>query len=498
MSPPSCTTSSHGEDTTDHILVTWNGPEDPANPYNWLPRRKWTLTVMSGIITFLAMMNGTMITVAHDAISQDFNVSDSTFPNSYWPVTSWTVGGGLFALFILPLMEDFGVRWAFLGSYAALICLVIPQAVASSFATLVITRFFAGGFVAIVANTCVSLVGNIWGDEQSRTVPVSIYIVSYLSGSSMGPVVGAAIFQFLSWRWIGYIQLIWLVVLFPIYAVMFQECRGNTILQQRARSLRAQGKRAFTQHEIDGGGKDKSITSLIFKSAARPLALFYREPVAFISTMWSAFTIGLLYLFTQSVEQVYGGLYGWTPCQAGYVQAAIVIGEMVGWAGTLLSAKIYFSTASRNIENPGQPIPEGRLYLALLGGALGISGGMFIYAWTAYSFISWVAPAVGLAMVGAGSIVVVTGISDYAVDSYSKYAGSIIAIIAMGENTFAGLLPLATQSLYANLGYQWASSVLAFIALAFSIVPIFVFIWGQEIRAKSPFMGESKLGISAA
>lgn len=124
---------------------------------------------MSAVITFLTMMNGTIMTVAHDAISQVFNVSDSSFSNTYWPVTSWTIGGGLFALFILPLMEDFGVRWAFIGSYIAFFfCFVIPQAIAQNFATLVVTRFFAGGFSAIVANTCVALVGNISGRRNAR------------------------------------------------------------------------------------------------------------------------------------------------------------------------------------------------------------------------------------------------------------------------------------------------------------------------------------------
>jgi hypothetical protein len=166
---------------------------------------------------------------------------------------------------------------------------------------------------------------------------------------------------------------------------------------------------------------------------------------------------------------------------------------MFGWAGTLLSGRIYFASACRNTVNPGSPIPEARLYLAMLCGALGISGGLFVYAWTSFSFLPWIAPAVGLAMVGAGSMVVVTGITDYAVDSYSNYAGSINAIIVMGENTLAGILPLATQSLYSNLGYQWASTILGIIALAFSIVPIFVLIWGRKIRAKSPFMRESNV-----
>lgn len=196
----------------------------------------------------------------------------------------------------------------------------------------------------------------------------------------MGPVIGASISQLLSWRWIGYLQLIWFGALLSVYIAMFRECRGSTILQERARPLRLQGKNAYTQHELDKARNQITFASIIIQSATGPLSLLVREPVAFISTAWSAFTIGLLYLFTQSVEQMFTSLYGWKPCQAGYLQAAIVVGELIGWTGTLLSARLYFASASRNTDVPGKPIPEARLYMALIGGMVGISGGMFVYA----------------------------------------------------------------------------------------------------------------------
>jgi MFS family permease len=437
------------------------------------------------------MMNGTIITVAHEAINQEFNISDASFPHSYWPVASWAVGGGCFSLLILPLMEDFGVRWVFLSTYLCFICFVIPQALAQNFATLVVTRFFAGGCVAILANTSATVIGNVWDSEKARNVPVSLYIVTYLAGSSIGPVIGAPIYQYLSWRWIGYLQLIWYGALFPVYFFLFKECRGIAILAQRAKGLRKEGKLAYTQHEIDMEGT--SMMRIVTRSATRPIVLFFTESVVFVSTLWSAFTVGTLYLFTQSVEQVFAGLYGWTPAQAGYVQSAIVIGEILGWVGTLFSGRLYFNSASRNTEVPGTPIPEARLYLAIVGGMIGISGGMFTYAWTSYPNLPWIAPAVGLAMVGAGSVIVVTGISDYVVDAYSKYAASAIGIIAAGENTFSAFLPLAAMSMYSTLGYNWASTLLAFISLALSLAPILFVVWGKEIRARSPFMKEAML-----
>lgn len=468
----------------DTSTLSWDGDQDPDNPYNWPSIRRWILTCLAAFATFLAMMNGTIITVPHIAIAERFNIDESAFPHTYWPVTTWAAGGACSALFILPLAEDFGTRPVFLTTYVIFICFLIPQAVAQSFAALVVTRFFAGGCAAILANTAAAVAGNVWDTEWSRSIPVSLYIFGYMAGSSMGPVMGAAIFHSLSWRWIGYLQLIWFGAFFPVYFFFFHETRGDAILAQRAKALRKQGQSVQTE---ETGPSPLSLQNLI-TSTTRPVILFCTEPVLFVSTLWSAFTVGTLFLFTQSVEQVFAGLYNWNVNQTGYVQAAIVIGECIGWLLTFLSRSLYFASASRNTEAPGCPIPEARLYTAVLGGLFGISGGMFTYAWTSYPHIPWIAPALSLGLVGAGSVLVVTGVSDYVVDAYSQYAGSAIGAVATGENIFSGFLPLATMSMYSTLGFQWASTLLAFISLVLSLIPTLMFFFGRSVRARSRFM----------
>jgi len=56
---------------------------------------------------------------------------------------------------------------------------------------------------------------------------------------------------------------------------------------------------------------------------------------------------------------------------------------------------------------------------------------------------------------------------------------------------FGAFLPLGSQALFKNLGYQWAGSLLGFLALALSVVPVVLLIKGEYLRAKSPFMASS-------
>ncbi|KAF7585391.1 hypothetical protein BBP40_011036 [Aspergillus hancockii] len=267
-------------------------------------------------------MNGTIITTAHFAIDEAFNVDESAFPHSYWAATSCGVGGAIFSLFLLPVMEDFGIRYVFL--------------------TLIWTGFF------------------------------------------------------------------------PRFIFAMPEIRGSAILRARAQKLRKEGKKTYTQDELD----TTPLFQVILKSVQRPLAQKPRGP-------WN--------------------------------------------------------------RDPRSPSVSGT------GWRFGRRDGegMFVYAWTSYSFLPWIAPAIGLAMVGAGTTCVVVSIAYYLVDAYSKYAGSAVGAIGLGENIFIAFLPLAAQSMYTNLGFQWASSLLGFVSLVLAFAPVAVLIWGNETRARSPFMKEA-------
>lgn len=286
---------------------------------------------------------------------------------------------------------------------------------------------------------------------------------------------------------IFYIQLICYGSLFPLFFLLIKETRGPVLLRRKAKRLRADtGARAYTQEELNA----PPLYRRLLTSVSRPLYLLVTEPVLLASTVWSAFSFGTVFLFTQSVGQVFSGLYGWESYSVGYVQGAVVIGEILGWIVSVYGSRFYLKSATRNQENPGQPIPEARLYASVFGSFIGTTGGMFVYAWTAYPSLPWIAPAVGLGMVGFGIMIVITAVADYITDAYaaSDYAASAIGAVAFGENMVAGFLPMAAQRLYTELGYHWASSLLGFLALLLSFAPV-IFIWkGKSFRERSPFM----------
>lgn len=260
------------------------------------------------------------------------------------------------------------------------------------------------------------------------------------------------------------------------------------ILTKRARHIRkATGLSIYAKAEK----QHTSISDVVKETLIRPTRMLCTEAVVLSFGLWSAFCIGTAFMFTQSITQVFSSLYGWTFFGTGLVQSAVVVGELVGLVLSLWQDKLYFRSATKNTEDPGHPIPEARLYLSIPASFLGLTAGMFWFAWTSYPTIHWIIPTISLSFVGFGMFCATTALTGYIMDAYAKYAASAIAGVAFMENFMAAFLPLATQSMYRTLGFQWASSMLGFVALGLSFIPLVLQAYGRRIRERSPFMRQA-------
>jgi hypothetical protein len=284
-----------------------------------------------------------------------------------------------------------------------------------------------------------------------------------------------------------YIQLMVYGASAPVIFLLFRETRGAVILSKRARKTRKLAEKVSVGPRYTA----TLVKEFIYSNVIRPFRLLFTEPVVFVFTLLSALSYGIVFISTQSVTQVYATNYGWEDYQAGLVQAPIVIGEFAGFITCLIQNRIYSRAAAAHSGQPNPSLPEVRLYLSIPGSFVGLTGGIFWYGWTSYRFLPWILPSVGLGFIGFGTMVVMQAIMMYITDAYTKYAGSASAAVCFGENVFAAFLPLSAMSIYTNLGFQWASSLLGFIALVLSFAPAVLVLKGEDIRRRSPFMSEA-------
>ncbi|KAL8795512.1 MAG: hypothetical protein Q9182_007524 [Xanthomendoza sp. 2 TL-2023] len=474
--------SSHQDKTLEDSQKAWE--HNPANPFNWSEKKKWSIAALVAVVVLLIGLNATSVTTPSLVIAAEFHVSDEHFTHSFWPVTVWNTGAAIGPMVGLPLLENFGLKNGYLALYVFFTFMLIPQALAPNFATLLVTRALAGLCGGILQNALEQVAGDLWPVDKDRNMSITLYTFVYVAGVTLGPALGSIV-AYLSWRWVFHVQLITFCVLFPVVLLILKETRGPIILSQLARTDKTLAK-ASTELP------HPPLNKLLYEALARPTHLLFTEPVIFALTLWAAFCFGLVFIMTQSIAQVYSTNYAFSDAASGLVQISLFVGECFGFAACLPQNNYYQRSAARNTVDPGVPIPEARLPLSVPASLVGLAGGLFWYGWASFPHVHWIVPTIGLAIVGFAIMVIMTAVDMYITDSYTKFAGSAIAAVALGENLFAAWLPLAAHSMYTNLGFQWASSLLGFVALALTLAPI-VLVWkGRTIRDKSRFIAEAK------
>lgn len=70
--------------------------------------------------------------------------------------------------------------------------------------------------------------------------------------------------------------------------------------------------------------------------------------------------------------------------------------------------------------------PEARIYQGMVGGILLPVGG-FIYALTAYSYVHWIFPCIGITILYCGLYLMYLSVFSYVAEIYTLYAASALS-----------------------------------------------------------------------
>ncbi|KAJ9474114.1 putative drug/proton antiporter YHK8 (putative) [Pseudozyma hubeiensis] len=460
------------------ILVVWDGDNDPENPMNWSIGRKWlTTALLCSMCLFIGLATAAFST-GIGPMAKELGVS-----NEVGQVGMLLFNGAfsIVPLFLGPLSEFVGRNPIYLGCYALFTVWFIPLALAKNIQTVLVARFLSGAFGAAGTTIIPGTLADIW-KTRDRGLPVALFSLVAVAGTVGAPLYCGYILQEKGWRWIQWVQLIVNGAVVILEFLLLRETRGSVILARRAAKLRKDtgDQRYRAPSELEA----PSLKALLHASTTRAALLLVSEPVVFCFSLYIAYAWALIFAFFAAIPIVFQEIHGWSVGNGGLAYIGPVIACFLAFGLSFHGKYLYDRAQARN---GGVAVPEARLYYAAVGGILATIG-MFIFAFTSYKHVHWIAPEIALVPLVMGIYQIFEAIQNYLADAYgSEYGASAISAQGFVRNALAASFPLFSTQLFHNLTVPYAGLLLACLLALAVPLPFVLIKYGAQIRARSKY-----------
>ncbi|KAK5127309.1 hypothetical protein LTR08_004436 [Meristemomyces frigidus] len=471
---PLTSTEELHEDGKDYIVLRF-ASNDRANPYKWRPAYKLMITTMLNTMTLFIGLATTAYSSGIDSMAADLN---STALIGQVGLFTFNIACAIAPLFLAPFCEMVGRKIVYVGGYFCFSLLFIGLALGQTIGTIVGLRLLLGLFGCIGT----ILVGGTFDDmyePKERSQPMAVFSYVAIVGTVGAPIYAGFIDQTIGWRWIEGVQGLANIPLLVILVVFFKETRGGVTLHKRAKALRnATGDERYVAFDDIATPNWKVMLKA---SSVKAIQMLFSEPVVFAFGLWIGFTWFVVFLFLSVIPITFSEKRGWSEGVSGLPYISLVIGTTLGWIAHQFQMRKY----NKLLEDPNRKItPEDRLYGAMIG-AVFLPIGLFIYSFTQYGYLPWIAPTIALAPIAFGIYFVFESTYSYTADCYGDSASSAIAGQGFLRNTLGAVSPLFASQFFHNVGSQYAGLILSILSLVLSLIPFVAFKYGHLLRARS-------------
>jgi EmrB/QacA subfamily drug resistance transporter len=294
-------------------------------------RKGWTIALASFGV-FMTALDTLVVTTSLPALRTGLHTSLASLE---WTVNGYNLAFACFLLTGAALGDRFGRRRMYVVGLALFTGASAISALAPDATTLVIARALQGAGAAIVTPLTLTLISEAFPAEK-RGAAIGLWGGITGLGVALGPVVGGAIVNGISWHWIFWVNVPVGIALIPLAATRLRESFGpRPQLDVPGLLLAGAGALGITWGLIRANGAGWSSPEVVGALAAGatlvgaflawerrtptpmvPLALFRERTFAAtnaVSFLMYAGLFGALFLMSQFFQAV----LGYSPLEAG-------------------------------------------------------------------------------------------------------------------------------------------------------------------------------------
>ncbi|KAF2184921.1 synaptic vesicle transporter [Zopfia rhizophila CBS 207.26] len=462
----------------DEVFLVTFSPDDAENPLNWSKKLKWGVTAAVSGTGFVRIMVSTMMAPAINTIAAELNMSTT---ESTMALSVYLLATAFGPLFIGPLSEVYGRKSIFHFTNVWFLAWNLTCGFANSKGLLIAARLLAGFGASAVYSLGYGVLGDVWPVEQ-RGRSLSLYLLTPLTGSAVGPIVGGFIVEYSTWRWMFWATTILQVTLELSSLLLFYESYAPVLLRRRAEKWRKETGDSRYYAEVEMRESGRSAVWKLNRSLSRPLRLLAFHPIIQVQAILEGINYGLLYFALASFSALHVSAYGESISISGLHYIAICTGTISGaqLCGPLMDY-VYKRLTTRTGDTH---VPELRIPL-LLPGVFFTPIGFLLYGWAAQHHLFWLVVDVGAALLSLGMQIFDTTLHAYVMDAYPEHISSASAATQVLRSLLAFAFPLFSNRLYDTLGYGWGNSLLAFLSIGIAL-PSTGILWrfGAKLRAR--------------
>ncbi|KAH7216108.1 major facilitator superfamily domain-containing protein [Fusarium oxysporum] len=453
------------------------------SPFSWSAQKK-TITLLGPFMaSTLAAYAAGAYALASEPLRNKWDISDTLFNIG---ITLFVVGFAFAPMVLAPISEMHGRYWTFVGSGVVFFLGTLGCALTESYVGMMVSRLITGNGAAVFATLTGGVVSDLYRKED-RNTPMALYSMTIMAGSSLGPLISGSVVDLLGWRWVFFIQLITIGITTVVLFFLFQETRSNVLLRRKCLMLNGTPFKSTTGAIITFAPAVKECLdieiSMVWRGFAFPLRLLSKEPIVFCMSLWVSFAWAIMYMQFSSIGLVFRSVYGFDNAQVGAVYAATIVGSIVGIGISLLQ-----EPAMKQLLPHKKPLstPEQRLLSPCIQSIL-LPIGLLWFFTTARPDIPWISPCIALGSCSMGIFSIYLAVFNYLADTYHGYASSALAAQSLCRNILGGVFPLVTARMISSLTLKGTGGLLGGLGLLLTGIPWLLYIYGQRIRARSPF-----------